>query len=179
MTKPTADRPRNPRASAKARGAAFAMTLLFAALAGPGCGREFFREWGDQDVSEAVFEKSRDPRWRLDTFSIEPPALSRFADPYDPDRPPAPPDDYATERLSPVPQWPHHRLLTPVEGTGYLDMLNAWRDRKPAARRSRPAWRARRTPSPDASLADPRRRLRPVPGQSGGDFGAEGRGDDA
>ena len=65
----------------------------------PGCGREFFREWANQDVSEAVFEKSRDPRWRLDLFSIEPPALSRYADPYDPDRPPAPPDDYATEAL--------------------------------------------------------------------------------
>ena len=39
-----------------------------------GCGREFYREWANQDVSEAVFEKSRDPRWRIDFFSIEPPA---------------------------------------------------------------------------------------------------------
>ena len=91
-----------------------------------GCGREFFREWANQDVSEAVFEKSRDPRWRLDMFSVEPPALSRFADPYDPDRPPAPPDDHATEALSPVPQWPDNRLIVPAEGTGYLDMLDGW-----------------------------------------------------
>ena len=27
-----------------------------------GCSREFYREWANQDVSEAVFEKSRDPR---------------------------------------------------------------------------------------------------------------------
>ena len=33
-----------------------------------GCTREFYREWANQDVSEAVFEKSRDPRWRLDTL---------------------------------------------------------------------------------------------------------------
>ena len=88
-----------------------------------GCGREFFRQWADQDVSEAVFEKSRDPRFRLDEFAIEPPALSRFAQPYDIDRPPAPPDDRAAEALSPTPQWPHHRLLMPQEGTGYQDLL--------------------------------------------------------
>src|SRR5205814_8116895 len=90
-----------------------------------GCSREFYREWANQDASEAVFEKSRDPRWRLDLFSIEPPALSRFANPYDPDRPPAPPDDYAAESNAPVPQWPDNRLLIPAEGTGYLDMLEA------------------------------------------------------
>jgi hypothetical protein len=102
------------------------------ALGSPiGCGREFYREWANQDVSEAVFEKSRDPRWRLDRFSIDPPALARYADPYDPDTPPAPPDDYPTEALSPVPQWPDNRLITPVEGTGYLDMLDSWQRQRP------------------------------------------------
>jgi len=91
-----------------------------------GCTREFYREWANQDVSEAVFEKSRDPRWRLDTFSVEPPALSRFADPYDQEVPPAPPDDPAAEALSPVPQWPDNRLLIPAEGTGYLELLDKW-----------------------------------------------------
>ncbi len=98
---------------------------LLALTPGLGCGREFFRQWADQDVTEAVFEKSRDPRWQLKTFSIDPPAMSRYADPYDIDRPAAPPDDYATEALSPYPQKPHIRLLTPVEGTGYLEMLAA------------------------------------------------------
>ncbi len=36
--------------------------------------------------------------------------LSRFADPYDQDVPPAPPDDPAAEALSPTPQWPDNRL---------------------------------------------------------------------
>src|SRR5215468_6153038 len=95
--------------------------LVALALGGQcGCTREFYREWANQDVSEAIFEKSRDPRWRLETFSIEPPALSRFADPYDQDVPPAPPDDPPTEALSPVPQWPDNRLIIPAEGTGYL-----------------------------------------------------------
>jgi hypothetical protein len=101
--------------------------LAIAVAAQAGCGREFFREWANQDASEAVFEKSRDPRWRLDLFSIEPPAMARFSNPYDPDRPPAPPDDRATEALSPVPQLPDNRLLIPAEGTGYLDMLEVWR----------------------------------------------------
>jgi hypothetical protein len=98
--------------------------VLLALGSQTGCSREFYREWANQDVSEAVFEKSRDPRYRLDLFSIEPPALARFADPYDRDRPPAPPDDFASQALSPVPQWPDHRLISPIEGTGYLKLLD-------------------------------------------------------
>src|SRR3954470_22877187 len=92
------------------------IALLALALGSlPGCGREFYREWANQDVTEAIFEKSRDPRFRLDMFSIEPPAMARFAQPYDRDRPPAPPDDFVAEKISPVPQWPDHRLLMPTE----------------------------------------------------------------
>src|SRR5262249_56167534 len=94
---------------------------------GLGCVGEFFREWANRAVSEAVFEKSGDPGWRIDLFSVEPPMLSRFADPYDQEVPPAPPDDPATEALSPVPQWADNRLLLPVEGTGYMDLLEYWR----------------------------------------------------
>ena len=95
-----------------------AILALLAVGSQSGCTREFYREWANQDASEAVFEKSRDPRWRIDMFSIEPPAMSRFADPYDPEFPPAPPDDPAAEALSPVPQWPDNRLIVPAEGTG-------------------------------------------------------------
>jgi hypothetical protein len=104
-----------------------AILTLLAAGSQIGCTREFFREWANQDVSEAVFEKSRDPRWRLDTFSVEPPAVSRFADPYDQDFPPAPPDDPAAEALSPVPQLPDNRLIVPAEGTGYIELMETWR----------------------------------------------------
>lgn len=117
-----------------------------------GCTREFFREWANQDVSEAIFEKSRDPRWRLDIFSVEPPALSRFADPYDPDVPPAPPDDYASEALSPAPQWPDNRLLVPVEGTGYLDLMESWRINTTRDKPEGPATRDLGSPVPDGML---------------------------
>src|SRR3954447_26075590 len=118
MTMPNRADVAPPARPGRARIAVVALALV--APACTGCGREYFRQWADQDVSEAVFEKTRDPRWSMNLFSIEPPALSRFAYPYDPDRPPAPPDDYAAEALSPVPQWPIFRLLTPAEGTGYL-----------------------------------------------------------
>ena len=62
-------------AARRCRRAGLALALAMGAASSTGCGREFFREWADQDVSEAVFEKSRDPRFRLDFFSIEPPAM--------------------------------------------------------------------------------------------------------
>lgn len=164
MTKPAPELPRLWPASPRNRRLAGALAILAALATGPGCGREFFREWADQDVSEAVFEKSRDPRWRLDTFSIEPPALSRFPSPYDPDRPPAPPDDYATEKLSPVPQWPHHRLITPSEGTGYLDMLNAWRDQGPKTPLVRTGSGLSPAGAAAAASATPPGTLPPLPG---------------
>ena len=101
------------------------LAVMLALGSNLGCGREFFRQWADQDVSEAIFEKSRDPRWRLDLFSAEPPALSRFADPYDIDRPPAPPDDPAAEALSPVLSGRITGCSAPQEGTGYNQILEA------------------------------------------------------
>lgn len=106
-----------------ARAAMAAAALGFSLAPQFGCGREFFRHWADQDASEAIFEKSRDPRWRLERFTMEPPALARFANPYDADRQPAPPDDPASAALSPAPQFPYHQLLVPAEGTGYRDFM--------------------------------------------------------
>ncbi len=114
------------------------------------------------------------PRYRLDLFSIEPPALSRFADPYDPDRPPAPPDDFAAQSLSPVPQWPDHRLIMPVEGTGYLKLLDEGPRYESPAPKPQAGARSQAASQPDdpapavgrrsALRADrPRRRRRPIP----------------
>ncbi|AMV38998.1 TolC family protein [Planctomyces sp. SH-PL62] len=131
-----------------------ALPALLAAVLGtqPGCTREFFREWANQDVSEAIFEKSRDPRWRLDTFTVEPPAMARFADPYDQDFPPAPPDDPAAEALSPVPQSPNNRLLVPAEGNGYLELLERWEQERDALPKK-----------PKKVLARPRAEVAPEP----------------
>jgi hypothetical protein len=129
--------------------------VLIALGSHTGCGREFYREWANQDASEAIYEKSRDPRYRLDVFSWEPPALARYADPYDRDRPPAPPDDFASQSLSPVPQWPDHRLIMPVEGTGYLKVL----DQGPRYTSPPP----RQKPQPAAAPALPKPEIPPPP----------------
>ena len=68
---------RSPRSgSAVLRLGGYAILAALAVGSQGGCTREFFREWANQDVSEAVFEKSRDPRWRIDMFSIEPPVVA-------------------------------------------------------------------------------------------------------
>ena len=38
-----------------------------------------------------------------------------------------------TQALSPVPQWTDNRLITPVEGTGYIDMMEGWMREREAA----------------------------------------------
>ncbi|QDV36809.1 TolC family protein [Tautonia plasticadhaerens] len=161
------------------------LALAIAALAAsPGCTREFFRNWADQDVTEAIFEKSRDPRHRIDLFTITPPPTSRFSDPYDPDRPPAPPDDYVAQELNPQPQRPRHRLITPAEGTGYLDLLEQWRRERGPRRRpvdvtvdtgpsmDEAAPPPSRTPSPfppDPNRGPGEPGMSPIPGETPGE----------
>ena len=93
---------------------------------GLGCGREFFRQWADQDVSEAIFEKSRDPRWRLKTF------LDRARRRCRGSPTPTTPTGRRRRRTTtpPRPSRPRRssrtiRLMTPAEGTGYIEMLAA------------------------------------------------------
>lgn len=65
--------------------------LLIASL--PGCSRQFWRRQADMDVYEAEAEKLMDPRWAVPRVDVTPDQRSRFFDPYNPDKPPLPPDD--------------------------------------------------------------------------------------
>ena len=61
-----------------------------------------------------IEEKSNDPRWAVDDFSIEMNPRSRYYDEYDPDKPPMPPDDPASHQYMHCVDckkgWPHwHR----------------------------------------------------------------------
>ncbi len=67
------------------------IAILIALL--PGCSRQFWRRQADLDVYEAQTEKLMDPRWALPRIDVTPDPRSRFFDPYDPDKPPLPPDD--------------------------------------------------------------------------------------
>src|SRR5262249_7989190 len=70
--------------------------LLAALLAMPfagGCSRAYYRRQADRQSYAAIDERNCDPRWALPRIDVEPAPESRLADPYDPDRPPMPPDD--------------------------------------------------------------------------------------
>jgi hypothetical protein len=97
--------------------------LVVLALSG-GCTRRFYRNQADAEVGNILAEKDRFDFWKITNFHVYPNPRARFADPTNPDRPPMPPDDPAVRDTSPNPQRP--RNIAWVEGSGYLELLNAW-----------------------------------------------------
>lgn len=70
---------------------------MLAAVAG--CSRRHYRVEADREVTGLIEEKSQDPRWGVDQFSIDVNPNSRYYDIFDPDRPPMPPDDPASHQF--------------------------------------------------------------------------------
>jgi outer membrane efflux protein len=104
-----------------------AILVALLAVAGPGCSRKFFRERADCDVEGVITQKNRFPAWAVKNWHVYPDPRARFADPFNPDRPPYPPDDYAARALSPNPQHPHKKSgVGRVDGEGYLRLLEQW-----------------------------------------------------
>jgi len=98
-----------------------------AAVFAGGCTRQFFRERADADVEGILTQKNVFPEWAVENWHVYPDPRSRFADPYSPDHPPYPPDDYAARLLSPNPQRPGRKSgVGRYEGTGYLALLAQW-----------------------------------------------------
>lgn len=60
-----------------------------------GCSRNFWRTQADFDTYNELLKKTADPRWDLPRLTTEADPRSRLYDPYQPDRPPLPPDDPA------------------------------------------------------------------------------------
>jgi hypothetical protein len=103
---------------------AVAVLLL---AAGAGCTRRFFRERTDKDVEGVITQKNIFPDWAVKNWFVYPHPDARFADPFNPDRPPYPPDDPAARLLSPNPQRPTKRAgVGRMEGEGYLRLLEQW-----------------------------------------------------
>ena len=75
-----------------------ALALSVCAMCGltNGCNRTYYRQKADHEVAVLVEEKSNDPRWALNDFSIEWDPRSRYAEVHDRDFPPQPPDDPAS-----------------------------------------------------------------------------------
>jgi hypothetical protein len=85
-----------------------------------GCHRAHYRMRADDEVEAVMAEKLCDPRWDVGRIQLAPHPESRFYDPFSPDDPPKPPDDYGAYVLSPHPQDPDCVLRAPVETSGYL-----------------------------------------------------------
>lgn len=91
-----------------------------------GCTRQHYREQADQEAACLVYEKSNDPRWALPGFTIEMDPRSRFADVYDPDYPPMPPDDPVS-----------HQLMHCVDG---MQGFDGWHDHGDIEELENPYW---------------------------------------
>ena len=75
------------------------LLMAVSAAAGiSGCSRAFWRKQADRDAYDLTVERITDSRWDLPRIDIQPDPRSRFFDPYDPDKPPLPPDDPAASR---------------------------------------------------------------------------------
>ena len=88
---PRSPRPRRALPGRFANSALAGLAIGFSLVPNFGCGREFFRHWADQDATEAIFEKSRDPRWRLERLTLEPPRSRASPIPITPTASPRPP----------------------------------------------------------------------------------------
>ncbi len=87
------------------------VVLAAACLSGPACHRAHYRRQADAEATAIIDEKLNDPRWMLPRTTIEVDSRSRMYDPFDPDRPPMPPDDPASHELMHCvdgkPNYPH------------------------------------------------------------------------
>jgi outer membrane protein TolC len=63
-----------------------------------GCTRSFYRDQADRDSYGAIQQRNHDPRWQAPYISVDASPQSRFYDPFNPNRPPLPPDDPAAAR---------------------------------------------------------------------------------
>ena len=71
-------------------------TLLLSTNA---CNRAHYRRQADVEAAGLIREKINDQRWALPRTTIDVDPRSRMYDPYNPDRPPMPPDDPASHTL--------------------------------------------------------------------------------
>jgi hypothetical protein len=72
--------------------------LVSVVIAVSGCSRTGHRLQADREAYNVIAERNVDPRWHADDYSIEIDPRSRYFDPCDPDRPPMPPDDPASNQ---------------------------------------------------------------------------------
>lgn len=111
------------------------LTVLLVMTGLAGCSRPFYRRAADREALRVIAEKDSLAVAPVEQFYVKPHPLARFAAPYDPDRPPMPPDDPDVASRVPNPQKPYRKSgVAWVEGNGYLSLLEQWDLENRAAR---------------------------------------------
>ena len=100
-----------------------------AAISG-GCNRAHYRQQADTQAYELILEKQNNPHWQLSRHWVQPDPRSRMFDPFDPDRPPLPPDDPVSHDLMHYidnkrgyPHWDVNGLTDEVENPDFIKHL--------------------------------------------------------
>jgi outer membrane protein TolC len=78
--------------------------MLCSVILASGCTRAFYRRWADRETYDVTAEHADERRWPISNMSVIPPPESRLFDPFNPDRPPMPPDDPPADRFM---MWPN------------------------------------------------------------------------
>ncbi|QDU78664.1 Outer membrane efflux protein [Polystyrenella longa] len=74
------------------------LVICLISLCNTGCSRSFWRKQADEESYRLLVNKMTDYRWTLPRIDVTPSPYSRLYEPYDPDKPPLPPDDPAAHR---------------------------------------------------------------------------------
>ena len=106
------------------------LAMAVALIAATGCSRAHYRRQADKEVYGLIDCASRDPRWPVDDYTIQPDPRSRMFDPDNPDRPPMPPDDPESHKLmhcvdgkKGYPCWHDNGDTDQVENASFVDYL--------------------------------------------------------
>jgi len=101
--------------------------LASVAITVGGCSRTEHRLKADRAAYDAIAERNADPRWHATDYSIELDPRSRYFDPCDPDHPPMPQDDPASNQ--------YMRLVNGMKGWKH------WDDNAHCVDLENPVWR--------------------------------------
>lgn len=104
--------------------------LLLIVVALTGCSRATYREWADREAYPILGERVVSPAFDIGRTQVEPAPGSRIADPFDPDHPPKPPDDYSAALFMQRPggmrgssHWNKDGCTDQIEGPSWLECL--------------------------------------------------------
>lgn len=102
------------------------LLLVLAALVG--CSRSHYREAADREAYPILGERIVSPAFDIGRTRVEPAPGSRLADPFDPDHPPKPPDDFSASLFMQKPDGRHGSHKWGKDGNTHLIEGPGWEE---------------------------------------------------